>query len=256
VSFNFFDKVYCIHLPNQRERKTRLQKQFDEFGVTDVTFVSATPPPAKFKMSNMRRNSRGEMGVNLSQIKAVIQALDDGAETPLFLEDDIEFNPNTKQILASVFNELPSEWGVLYLGGHPRGPVPARQAKQHSEHLWKIQRHSFADGYCIKRPYLRSFFEYWCENITQDSAMYDFILGEFAGKVGGYAIYPTLVEQYAGHSSVTGQHDDKSTIVPRAWASHIGPTNLTNEHRTAFNKWRKKNPGRWEQSLKNMARKK
>ena len=256
MSFDFFDKVYCIHLPSQRERRNRIQKEFDEYGITDVTFVSATPPPVKFNMSNMRRNSRGEMGVNLSQIKAVVQALNDGAECPLFLEDDIEFDPSIKTTLQSIFNELPDEWGVLYLGGHPRGPVPARQAKQHSEHLWKIQRYSFADAYSIRRKHLHEFFEYWLENITQSDAMYDFILGEFAGKVGGYAAYPTLARQYAGPSSVTGQHDDKSTILPRAWASHIGPQNLTQDDRKSFDQWRKKHPGRWEQSLRNMAKKK
>jgi hypothetical protein len=203
----------------------------------------------------MRRSARGEFGVNLSQIKAVVTAIDDGAVTPLFIEDDIEFNEKSNSILQSVFNELPEKWDVLYLGGHPRGPVPARIAKQHSEHLWKIQRYSFADAYSINGTSLKRFYDFWCESITQENAMYDFILGDFAGLNNGYAIYPTLCEQYDSMSAVTGQPDSKNDILARAWAAHLGPQNLTPEHRQIFEQWKKKNPGKWEQTLRNQARK-
>lgn len=253
----YFDKVYCIHLPNERERKGRIQKQFDDMGFTDVNYISATPPPANFSMSNMRRNSRGEFGVNLSQIKAVVQAISDGAQRPLFFEDDIEFKDYAGRFCNYAIQELPEDWGVLYFGGHPRGPVPARRAvSQGREYVYKIQRYSFADAYSINGKYLQKFFDYWCEFITRDNAMYDFILGEFAGQNNGYAVYPTLCEQYAGKSAVTGQFDDKSSIVARAWASHIGPQKLHPDHKEIFKEWKAKNPGQWEASLKRMAKKK
>ena len=255
MSFNFFDKVYCIHLPNDRERKSKIQKQFESVGIIDVKFVSATPPPAKFSMSNMRRNARGEFGVNLSQIKAIVQAISDGAQYPLFFEDDIVFNSWANEHINFIINELPNDWRVLYFGGHPRGPVPARRAKRYSDHLWKIQRYSFADAYCIRGEQLLHFYNFWLEHITQEDAMYDFILGEYAGANNGYAAYPILCEQYAGKSSVTNKHDDKSNIIARAWAAHIGPNNLVPKHKAIFDEWKRKNPGKWETSLRNMAKK-
>jgi len=218
VSFKYFDKVYCIHLPNERERKAKIAKQFESVGIKNVTYISATPPPPKFTMSNMRRNPRGEFGVNLSQIKAVVHAIADGATLPLFFEDDVRFADNAEEIISTAFKQITDyDPGVLYLGGHPRGPVPARQAKQYSENLWKIQRYSFADAYCIPGDYLTKFYDYWCENITRKDAMYDFILGEFAGQNNGLAIYPTICEQNPGKSAVTGQHDNKDqpSSIPR-----------------------------------------
>ncbi len=255
MSFNFFDRVYCIHLPNERERKNKISRQFDSVGIKNVKYISATPPPPKFTMSNMRRSARGEFGVNLSQIKAIVHAIADGAERPLFFEDDIKFADNTIDTLNATIKQLPRDWGVLYLGGHPRGPVPARQAKQHSTNLWKIQRYSFADAYCINGDYLTKFYDYWCENITRDDAMYDFILGEFAGQNNGYSIYPTLCEQEPGISAVTGKHDNKDSILARAWATHIGPNNLTQEHKQRFEKWKNQNPGKWQQTLQRQANK-
>ena len=253
--FDFFDRIYCIHLPNQRERHSQIKKEFESVGINNVQFVHASPPPAKFKMSNMRRNSRGEYGVNLSQIKAVVHAISDGAERPLFFEDDIYFTEGATLNLQSALKELPDNWGVFYMGGHPRGPVPARRAVKVGETVVKIQRYSFADAYSINGNQLRNFYDYWSEHITKDDAMYDFILGEFAGANNGYSMYPIICEQHPGISGVTLQHDNKDSIIARAWASHLGPRSLIPRHKKTFDEWKKKNPGKWEQSLQRMARK-
>ena len=133
MSFKFFDRVYCIHLPHEKKRRELIERQFDSVGIRDVQFIGATPPSKKFSMSNMRRNSRGEFGVNLSQIKAVVHAISDGAKRPLFFEDDVVFLRDTSELLSKALTELPDDYGVFYMGGHPRGPVPARKAQRFSD---------------------------------------------------------------------------------------------------------------------------
>ena len=241
--FDFFDRVYCIHLPHEKERKKKIQKQFESVGITDVTYIHTAPPSKGFSMSNMRRNPAGELGVNLSQIKAVVQAISDGAERPLFFEDDIVFDKAKLPILQAAIDELPEDWSVFYMGGHPRGPNLAHKV---SPNLVKIVRYSFADAYCINGSYLNKFFGDWCTRISAKNAMYDFILGEFAGATGGYAMYPIICEQYAGISAVTNQFDDKKQIIARAWASHLGPSEITPEHNKIFQTWKSKNMGRWK----------
>lgn len=77
-NFDFFDRIYCIHLPHEQERKRLIDEQFASVGIADrVQFVHAQPPPKQFTMNNMRRAPRGEFGVNLSQIKAVVHAIND-----------------------------------------------------------------------------------------------------------------------------------------------------------------------------------
>lgn len=256
MSFNFFDRVYCIHLPHEKERRKLIEQQFQSVGIKDVQFVGATPPPKSFSMSNMRRNSRGEFGVNLSQIKAVVQAINDSAKRPLFFEDDIYFTEDASQRLEKALTELPSDYGVFFMGGHPRGPVPARKAKKAGDVIWKIQRYSFADAYSINGNQLTAFHDYWLEHITQAQAMYDFILGEFAGKTNSYSVYPILCEQRPGYSAVTLQNDNKDSLIARGWAAHIGPENLSKRHRKTFKTWKSKNPEHWESTLRNMAKKK
>jgi GR25 family glycosyltransferase involved in LPS biosynthesis len=221
--FDFFDYIYCIHLPHEVERKKYIQEQFTKVGITDrVKFIHAEPPPKNFTMNNMRRAPRGEFGVNLSQIKAVVHAIHDQAKTPLFFEDDIEFHPNTFNVLTEVFTELPNDWNVLYMGGHPRGKKKGKPPKIHSKNLIQVQMHSFADAYSIRGTTLVEFFDEWCNRIAQPNAMYDIILGDFIDKKKAFCVYPLLCRQRATKSAISGKYEDKNDLLRRAWKDNLG----------------------------------
>lgn len=245
--FNFFDRVYCIHLPKHTDRLKSIQKQFKRVGIEDVEYVHVTPPPQNFTMSNMRRNSLTEFGVNLSHIKAIVKAMSDGVNHPLFLEDDVVFCENAQDQLERALSELPEEWDVFYLGGHPRGRIESPQARMIGKYLAKVGTFSFADAYCINGKSIRSFFDLWCEKITQENAMYDFILGEYASKNKAYCTYPLICEQAPGMSYVSGKYEDKSSIVARAWTNHLGDKFATPGHLEITKKWREENPVRWKE---------
>lgn len=211
--FDYFDRVYCIHLPN-KERRELMEAEFARVGICNVTYVHADVPPSGFTMSNMRRNPRAEMGVGLSHIKAVIQAANDGAHFPLFLEDDVAFNLEN---LPAVESPLDFRfWDVLYLGGHPREPV-----KKEPDGVFKVGKFSCAEAYSIRGELLHNFLMYWTDRITKSNAMYDFILGEFAAQHNSYAIYPTLTEQRQIISHVSGTIDDKRALIARGWKNNI-----------------------------------
>lgn len=213
--FEFFDRVYCIHLPNPG-RRSLIEQQFERVGMRDVTYVHAAQPPQGFTMSNMRRSPSAEFGVNLSQIKAVMQAIDDGAEHPLFVEDDIVFHKDAGEMFIRAFQSLPFDWDVLYFGGHPRA-----KAQRVSEHLAKVGAMSFAEAYSIRRKALTAFVDYWFDRIGKPNAMYDFILGEFAAKRNSYCTYPLICEQPPGMSQISGTIDDKRDLVRRGWANNL-----------------------------------
>jgi hypothetical protein len=218
-TFDVFDRVYCIHLPNP-SRRTAIEEQFRVVGIKDVQYVYADRPPPEFEMSNMRRCGRGEFGVNLSQIKAVVQAIADGAQRPLFVEDDIVFD-------SKPF-EVPADWDLLYLGGHPRGKVERAGAG-----LVRVGKFSCAEAYALTREALVEFFSYWCNRISKSDAMYDFILGEFAEKHLAYCVYPLVCEQRAGVSQVSGKLDDKRKLIARGWVNQYGRENVTAAHLAA-----------------------
>lgn len=210
MSWDYFDRVYCIHLPND-QRRVKMDAQFERVGIHHVEYVHAVPPAAGFHMSNMRRNPRYEFGCSLSHIKAIKCAIVDGAERPLFVEDDIEFQQPERWPQA--LQELP-EWDVLYFGGHPRGP-----AEMVGKHLAKVSTFSFAEAYALSRP--DRFLDFWLDNAGQPDAMFDLILGRYAATGDSFCIYPLMTKQPVGYSLIGGKVDDKSRCLEKGWRTNL-----------------------------------
>jgi hypothetical protein len=212
--FAYFDRVYAVSLPNAARREA-LRVQLASVGIADALCVHAKLPPYGFTMSNMeRRGSVGNMGANLSHVKAIVHAIADGAQRPLFLEDDVVFLPGAAERLTAALAVLPPFWDVLYMGGHPRGPVTRMGP------IVKVGEFSFAESYAMSRKALLAFFDSWCDRITQPDAMYDFLLGKFAAANNGYCVYPLLTEQPPGISQISGKADDKRGLVKRGWQAN------------------------------------
>ena len=95
----------------------------------------------------MRRNPAIEFAVNLGHMKNVITAIQDQAKRPLFLEDDVHFHADRLDVIQRARYELPFDWSVLYLGGHPREKI-----ERYSDHLVTARTWSCAEAYAINGP--------------------------------------------------------------------------------------------------------
>ena len=217
MGFGYFDRVYCIHMPNE-ERCVTIDREFKRVGITDVQYVYAEPPAAGFQMSNMRRAPKGEFGCSLSHIKAAFLAFADGAERPLFLEDDVVFAKNAVDRMALVRQELQlyGEWDILYMGGHPRNTC-----HRVNDNLVEIGTFSFAESYAIHGYSLESWIEFWIDNAGQTDAMVDLVLGRWAAENTGLCVYPLLTHQPIGISQISGVRDDKSHCLNRGWSDNL-----------------------------------
>ena len=180
-----------------------MEAEFRRLGLEHVQYVHAAVP--EHAGNNFRRNMTAEFGANLSHIKAVVRAIDDGAVCPLFIEDDIVFKSEIP---------LPPEYDVLYLGGHPREPV-----SEYGDGLYRVGTFSCAEAYSLSNP--REFFDFWCDRIGKKNAMFDFILGEYAKQGLGLAYYPTITEQPPGHSQIGNKFDDKRPLYERGWQNNL-----------------------------------
>jgi len=209
--------VYVISLPN-KERREKIHAELARVGFKDVEYVSAKEPVADFTANNFRRNPRNEYGCALSHIKAITAAISDGCKEALFIEDDVVFADNAWQQLGNALDLLERDYDVLYLGGHPRGPVE----KLKWINLYKLTGgFSCAEAYCMTEYAMSGFVQYWCDRAGQKNAMIDFILGEYATQGIGYAFYPTITEQPPGYSQIGKKHDDKLDLIRRGWENNL-----------------------------------
>jgi GR25 family glycosyltransferase involved in LPS biosynthesis len=204
------DRCYVIHLPNPERRKV-MEAQLAAHGM-EATFLHADAP--SFAPNNMRRNAVAEFGCSLSHLRCIVQAIEDRAKCPLFLEDDVVLADQFVPRLVQAMGELPEAWSVVYCGGHPREDVT-----QYSANLVKTRTFSFAEAYLLKDP--AAFLRFWLNRIGKPQALYDLVLGEYAALGGGYCTYPLLTHQPAGWSQIGLKVDDKADLVRRAWQKHL-----------------------------------
>ena len=95
--------IYYINLDRSTDRKRKMEKQFNKYGVENTTRISAVDGK---KLSIMKEGfvtglgsysnyfimTPRELGCTLSHIKAIKQAYDSGLETVLVLEDDVSLD--------------------------------------------------------------------------------------------------------------------------------------------------------------------
>jgi len=210
--------VYCIHLPND-ERRKHIEVELARVGFTDITYIHAQEPVKDYTSNNFRRNPRNELGCSLSHIKAISLAISEGHDEALFVEDDIVFSDGAWNRLGNALDQLEQDYSVLYLGGHPRGPME----KLSWIDLYQLkQAFACTEGYCMSRRAMHEFLQFWCDRAGQKNSMIDFILGEFAGQNKGYAFYPTMTNQQVGWSVIGKKVDDKRDLIERGWKNNIG----------------------------------
>ena len=112
-----FERVYVINLDRRGDR----WKQFKEGLPSDWPFPAPTRVPAvDWRMApapTWWTSGGGAWGCYRSHLRVIEDALNQGLESVLILEDDAVFGPrfrfNTEQFMRS----LPSDWSWVYLGG-------------------------------------------------------------------------------------------------------------------------------------------
>jgi len=146
---DFFPNSYLINLDTRPDRITDLQEHLNIIGQSTFNYKKvsavngATIPENEYeKMSKSRSatmsgkdDRKGRYACFQSHLKVLKQAKQAEHPNVLILEDDVRFMPKhlAGNYLEKVFNkELPSDWGMLFLGHYDANP---KKKEAYSEHL-------------------------------------------------------------------------------------------------------------------------
>lgn len=115
---HYFDRVVLVNLKRRRDRLVQTQRALRQcrwpfqspqvFAAIDGTL---TPPPAKW------RKMAGVWGCAQSHLAILEQALRDGVDSILILEDDICFAEDFDREVKKFLQKVPQDWEGLMLGG-------------------------------------------------------------------------------------------------------------------------------------------
>ena len=119
VLVRHFDRVAIISLPRQEGRRSRLKSHLKQLGLADekaITWVDAVDGQQE-KVPSWWKAGTGAWGCRQSHLEVMRNALDDGVDRLLVLEDDVVFQPRTAEWLNALMPDLPSSWDQFFLGG-------------------------------------------------------------------------------------------------------------------------------------------
>jgi GR25 family glycosyltransferase involved in LPS biosynthesis len=122
---NYFDHIYCLNLPECKERAADTQKRCDDFGISFSFFPAISGKLFSDIHSgysgarSTRVSNPNYMACALGHLSIYRHALSNSYDRILVIEDDLLFNRNMDSILVSAKDEIPDQWDLLYLAFIP-----------------------------------------------------------------------------------------------------------------------------------------
>lgn len=122
---NTFDRILVISLPAAVSRRERAMQELQGRGLSSRAQIQIAVKPFRDDLPEWWPNGIGAYGCYLSHLDALQQALAEGVERLLILEDDCVWKADAAARCQSFLVRAPEDWGQLYFGGQHRiHPLP------------------------------------------------------------------------------------------------------------------------------------
>jgi GR25 family glycosyltransferase involved in LPS biosynthesis len=210
-----FERIYVINLPYKPDRRERLERHLRILGLAepeDLTWFRAISgeecwPPAYFSAGG------GAWGCLQSHLHIVQNAIMDGLENYLVLEDDAVFLTRSSHLLETFLSDVPDDWGQIYLGGqHLKEP----QTIEGSDLVFRCGNVNRTHAFALHRRAMAKFQQHIAhapEYIQRGGWHIDHQLG-LAHERNEWNVYAPswwVAGQDSGPSNISGRHN------PRMW---------------------------------------
>lgn len=204
---NFFDAVYCINLDRRPDRWERFQSQMPaDWPFRPIQRVAAmdgrrVPPPAWWSQGG------GAWGCYRSHVQIIEQALNTGLRSLLILEDDALFDPQFTEKAVRFVQELPPDWGMVYLGGQHLF-VDQHPPLRISPLVYRPYNVNRTHAYALRGPMIQRVYHHLMQQNWEPKDHIDHHLGRFhqTQKSAIYCPANWLVGQMEGDSNISGRH--------------------------------------------------
>jgi len=229
-----FDKIYVINLKKRPDRKKRLKKDFPNIDFTFIEAIDGDELNLDTLIKNKTINSSfydpagmltmGIFACALSHKKAWNQALLDGVENALFLEDDVfSIDPCVKDkqytpLYKSIMDEINGlDWDIIHLG----------KQKQHNtginigDHLIDSRTGSNFNGahsYIVKKETIK----FLLNNVSPIKYAADVYLDQISYSLNNFTLKTSLFRQHSDMGDATYSDSDTYFNEYREGGGNVG----------------------------------
>lgn len=203
----FFDRVIVISLRRRGDRMRRFLAKAAAFGwpfaepqVFDAVDGSVVPCPCQWKSGG------GAYGCQQSHLRVLHNALMDGVERLLVMEDDAELRSTFATDVEAFIKNVPAGWECLMLGGQHMAP-----AAPVSDGVVRCKNTQRTHCYAVTREGMATLAKLWAESVNH----IDWDMGPCLGQRGKtYAPSAFLVGQASSQSDISGRRNPTQFWTP------------------------------------------
>ena len=214
-----FARTYIVNLPERTDRRREMDAELAQFGLRAdgerIRYFRAIRPTDAGDFPNL-----GARGCFLSHLAILEEALRDGLESVLILEDDLRLDPRIAQLPETMHQRLRrDDWDFAYLGH------VAPCADTDTAH-WRETRQPLATTHCyaLRGPAIAALRDHLAACLTRPSGH---PLGSPMHVDGAYSLFrqfhPEIVTLLAV-PSLGGQLSSLCDIFPHQWYDRFAPT--------------------------------
>jgi GR25 family glycosyltransferase involved in LPS biosynthesis len=203
----FFNKTFCINLERRSDRWDECLSEFDKHGITNVDrFIAVDGKNLDQSLPGFMTPSR--TALVLTNIQIIEEAIKNGYETILILEDDIEFDPQVVE-MDSYFDLLPDDWDMLYFGGNHNTHVGSAPPNIINEKVCKL--HNTYSTHCVAIN--KKAFQKVLDRIKKCDNALDVIYVELQKSINVYSFYPLIATQRVSFSDIENKMSDYKWLI-------------------------------------------
>jgi GR25 family glycosyltransferase involved in LPS biosynthesis len=203
----FFNKTFCINLERRSDRWDECLSEFDKYGITNVDrFIAVDGKNLDQSLSGFMTPSR--TALVLTNIQIIEEAIKNGYETILILEDDVEFDPQVVE-MDSYFDLLPDDWDMLYFGGNHNTHVGSTPPNIINEKVCKL--HNTYSTHCVAIN--KKAFQKVLDRIKKCDNALDVIYVELQKSLNVYSFYPLIATQRVSFSDIENRMSDYKWLI-------------------------------------------
>ena len=186
---DIFDRIVVINLDSRPDRLESFDAQAKMHGIEYTRFPAVTTDSTK-------RGARTK-ACRESHRKVIKSALDEEVKRLFVFEDDAQFVEDFNERLENLYNKLPEDWDMFYLGAWHF------HCNQYKPGLVKMSESYSAHAYGINTKYMEGAVKASLLNLPIDTA-----LASRHPHIQAYCAKPALVGQAPGFSDIEQEYRD------------------------------------------------
>jgi GR25 family glycosyltransferase involved in LPS biosynthesis len=188
----YFDQIYCINLQSRPDRLAQFINNYDTLGTTKINIVKAVN--GKEIDPGDWEHSLGALGCRLSHLNIYKEAVRNGYERILVLEDDVVISKKFREKLSKLLTCTNNDWDMIYFGGH-HYLQPAVFCNEFTKLKNTLSTHAIAlNGRSLKKI---------ISKIENDARWVDSVMADLHPEMKVYGFKKAVAWQRDGFSDIT-----------------------------------------------------